>query len=190
MIGGSYRPIDVEYNCVGVGEATVTLTLPFPGDNFRPAVFTWKKRCGSSLCPPHSCSWHVRSNSSQSRGASEAGRSERLLWWLYRGYGQQRGDCAHAGRRRGGGGRGGSPGMGKHSRLENATLLELRSLRSTLGSVLTPMPRCAARRRAPASCSDTSPTPVPLQQPDLHLPKPLLVGTLDAKAHLGPFVAT
>ena len=51
MIGGSYRPIDVEYNCVGVGEATVTLTLPFPGDNFRPAVFTWKKRCGSS--PSH-----------------------------------------------------------------------------------------------------------------------------------------
>ena len=51
VIGGSYRPIDVEYNCVGVGEATVTLTLPFPGDNFRPAVFTWKKRCGSSPKP-------------------------------------------------------------------------------------------------------------------------------------------
>ena len=118
VIGGSYRPIDVEYNCVGVGEATVTLTLPFPGDNFRPAVFTWKKRCGSSPQATNSCSWLVRSNSSQSRGASEAGRSERLLWWLYRGYGQQRGDCAHAGRRRGGGGRGGSPGMGKHDRLK------------------------------------------------------------------------
>eukprot|EP01045_Picozoa_sp_COSAG04_P043220 COSAG04_NODE_14060_length_582_cov_0.931677_1_plen_180_part_01 len=165
VIGGSYRPIDVEYNCVGVGEATVTLTLPFPGDNFRPAVFTWKKRCGSSQTNTHS--WLVRSNSSQSRGVSEAGGSERLLWWLYRGHGQQRGDCAHAGRRRGGGGRGGSPGMGKHGRLENTTLLALSARKndsvalSALGCVLTPMSCCAARRRALASSSGTSPTPVP-----------------------------
>ena len=77
--------------------------------------------------------------------------------------------------------------MGKHNRLENATLLELRSLRSTLGSVLTPMPRCAARRRVPASCNDTSPTPVPLQQPDLHLPKPFCSWHSRCKSPLGAF---
>jgi hypothetical protein len=48
-IGGSARPIDVEYNCIGVGEATVVLAIPFPGDNYRPVVFMWKKRCGGTV---------------------------------------------------------------------------------------------------------------------------------------------
>lgn len=48
-VGGSARPMDVEYNCIGVGEATVVLAIPFPGDNYRPVVFTWKKRCGGTV---------------------------------------------------------------------------------------------------------------------------------------------
>eukprot|EP01046_Picozoa_sp_COSAG06_P035888 COSAG06_NODE_3905_length_4787_cov_287.984428_2_plen_102_part_00 len=39
----------MEYNCIGVGEATVVLAIPFPGDNYRPAVFVWKKRCGGTV---------------------------------------------------------------------------------------------------------------------------------------------
>ena len=48
-VGGSARPIDVEYNCIGVGEATVVVAIPFPGDNYRPVVFMWKKRCGGTV---------------------------------------------------------------------------------------------------------------------------------------------
>eukprot|EP01047_Picozoa_sp_COSAG01_P024706 COSAG01_NODE_1535_length_9988_cov_30.249065_8_plen_393_part_00 len=43
---GVTKRLDVLYNCFAEGTVTVTVVIPFPSDNFKKIIFTWKKTCG------------------------------------------------------------------------------------------------------------------------------------------------
>ena len=44
--GQGLKDLMVKYNCIAVGSVMITVTIPFPDNNFKPVVFTWKKTCG------------------------------------------------------------------------------------------------------------------------------------------------
>eukprot|EP01045_Picozoa_sp_COSAG04_P009562 COSAG04_NODE_559_length_12608_cov_12.306499_3_plen_227_part_00 len=46
----AYKTLDVEYRCFAPGQVVITVEIPFPNNNYAPAIFTWKKMCGGS--PP------------------------------------------------------------------------------------------------------------------------------------------
>lgn len=43
---GKYGELDIKYNCHGAGVVTITVVIPFPSENFAPAIFSWRKVCG------------------------------------------------------------------------------------------------------------------------------------------------
>ena len=47
--GQGTKVLDIKYNCIAIGDVTVTVTIPFPDNNFKPVIFTWKKTCGGGL---------------------------------------------------------------------------------------------------------------------------------------------